>query len=78
MMMMFDGACASFRSVCPPLHRNHELRQVLHGISNCDDGRARQIRSPDRTGAMIQIILFFVFIGILIGSYPFAAAARLP
>jgi hypothetical protein len=30
------------------------------------------------TGAMIQMVLSFVFMGVLIESYPFAAAARSP
>ena len=42
-----QSGLATVRSVRPPLHSNHELRQVLHGISNRNDGGTRQIRSPD-------------------------------
>src|SRR6476660_1820601 len=36
-----------FRSVCPPLRWNYELRQVLQGVRNRNDRRTRQIGSPD-------------------------------
>jgi hypothetical protein len=38
---------AIFRSVRPALRRNHELRQVLHGVAHTNDGGTRQIRSPN-------------------------------
>jgi hypothetical protein len=60
-----------------PLKEIHEdLSYNIHSDAAAFGRRKPMLMAS--TGAMIQIVLFFVFMGVLIESYPFAVAAHLP